>query len=365
MGLNIGAAASSTISVASVNGFAGTVNLATIVSPSSVTCSLTPTSVDLANSASSTLTCSGSNAGTYTVTVMGTSGSLTETTSVTIVAVSSPQQAVNLAYFAVAIFAAGSGLATAMVLKRFNTTSAPFEEIFQLTGGEFQRPATLLIIGDPGAGTTTLGLQLINRELAAGEYCGLLTYDVFPYEVQKKMHSMGWDVTGHIKDGTLKIIDCYSALVGDEKAPVKDPVDFTEVSLQVTDIIQKAAKGPVTLLLDSITPIFNSAQPRNVINFLRVLGVKVKNKGGVFILTSTKGSIPEEVMSNLEATVDEVIELGLKRKGGSVKRTLTVRKIAGHQASLMPAEFEIATGKGILFKKHRISLKKFLWKSQH
>lgn len=252
--------------------------------------------------------------------------------------------------------AIGSGGATTVIVRKFNATDAPFDELFKLTGGEFQPPATVLIIGDPGAGTTTLGLQLIHQQLIAGKYCGLLTYDAFPSEVQKKMQEMGWDLASHLKDGTLRIIDCYSALAGDEKAPIRDPVDFTEISIAVTDIMDKAARGPITLLLDSITPIFNSANPRSAINFLRVLGAKVKNRRGVFILTGTKGSIPEEVKSNMEAMADGVIELNLVKGGMSVKRTLTVKKIAGHEASSAPSEFRIVSGKGILFRKKRISL---------
>jgi len=165
---------------------------------------------------------------------------------------------------------------------------------------------------------------------------------------------MGWDVQRYVDDGNLQFIDCYSALVGGETS-IKDPIDFTEVSIQVSSKVS-GAKGPVTVFLDSFTPIFNTAQVRHAINFLRVLGAKVKNDGGFFIMTGTKGSLPEAVESNLESVVDGVIDLHIIRKGHRMVRQLTVKKVAGHQIGFVEKEFRIVQGKGILFRMPRIDL---------
>jgi KaiC/GvpD/RAD55 family RecA-like ATPase len=226
-----------------------------------------------------------------------------------------------------------------------------------MVGGELHAPGAVLVLGDPGTGTTTLGLELLQHELNSGKYCGLITYDAFPSELLKKFENLGIDVSKHVDNGSLKMIDCYSALIGDEKAPIKDAVDFTEISIQVTRIIE-AAKGPITLLLDSVNPIFNSTQPNTVINFLRVLGAKIKNNGGLFVMTGTRRSMAEEVTSKVEVVVDTVIELNMAQKGNNIVRTLSFRKMAGHHYSMAPAEFKIVSGKGMLFKKHRITLPK-------
>lgn len=240
-------------------------------------------------------------------------------------------------------------------MKRFRDTDAPFEEFYKIAGGEFLQPMTLLIMGDTGAGTSTLGRELVYKQLAAGKPGGLLTYDAFPAEVEKKMQGLGLDVSSYLKDGKLRIVDCYSALAGNEKAPVRDPLDFTEVSIQVTDLIEKVPTSPITILLDSVTPIFNSDSAKGAINFLQVVGAKVKGQGGVFIFTSTKGSIPEETRSKLEAMVDGVIDLRVATTGDQVKRTLTIKKMSGRKASLVPVEFKIVAGKGILFRRRRFS----------
>ena len=265
------------------------------------------------------------------------------------------QAVISPFYFMIAALAIGGGLGTTVFLKRFNSTTGPFENLFRLTGGEMQPATTLMISSDSGAGSTTMGLELLYRELAKGKFCGLLSYDAFPSEIGRRMRDMGWDITEYTKTGQLKILDCYSALAGVEGSTIKDPTDFTEVSIQVSGIIEKT-KGPATILLDSVTPIFNSAAAKDCINFLQVVGAKIKNSGGIFIFTSTKGSIPEEARSKIEALADGVIELNLVKKAGSLRRTLQVKKMAGNQASPVETGFEIVQGKGIVIRRQRIPL---------
>jgi len=79
-----GTAGTSTITVTSLQNFSGTVALANTVSPpTGLACTLSPASIVLGVSGTSTLSCSGS-AGAYTVTVNGTSGALSHLANVTV-----------------------------------------------------------------------------------------------------------------------------------------------------------------------------------------------------------------------------------------------------------------------------------------
>ncbi len=84
-----GSSSTSTITLTSVSGFSGTINLATGISPSGPTPSLSPMSVTISSTtpATSTLTVSTASStpsGTYSVKVNGTSGSTVHTTTVTV-----------------------------------------------------------------------------------------------------------------------------------------------------------------------------------------------------------------------------------------------------------------------------------------
>src|SRR5256886_2246451 len=71
-----------------------------------------------------------------------------------------PSQPLNLFYFIVVAGIVGGGLTSALLFRRFNSADGPFEELYSITGGEFQPPTTLMIRGESGSGTSTLGLQL-------------------------------------------------------------------------------------------------------------------------------------------------------------------------------------------------------------
>ncbi|MGW7483578.1 proprotein convertase P-domain-containing protein [Nonomuraea muscovyensis] len=82
-----GASGTSTVQVAGQNGFAGTVQLAVSGQPSGVTATVTPSSVTVADGATANATlnvsvAAGTPAGSHTLTVTGTSGSLSKTTTV-------------------------------------------------------------------------------------------------------------------------------------------------------------------------------------------------------------------------------------------------------------------------------------------
>src|SRR6266496_4339755 len=79
--VNNGQTASSTVSVTSLSGFSGVVNLASSINPSAgLSCTLTPAS--LTGSGTTTLSCTASTTGLFNVTVKGTSGSLSHSTTV-------------------------------------------------------------------------------------------------------------------------------------------------------------------------------------------------------------------------------------------------------------------------------------------
>lgn len=78
---SVGVAGSSTISVAAINGFSGTVNLAATTNSTSLSCTLSSTAVP-GGSSTSLLRCTGSVVGNYYANVTGTSSTLTHSTSV-------------------------------------------------------------------------------------------------------------------------------------------------------------------------------------------------------------------------------------------------------------------------------------------
>ncbi len=243
-----------------------------------------------------------------------------------------------------------------VVLKRYDRSLAGFEHLEEMMGGPIPRGSSLLLLGDPGSGKTVLAYELLHDELDAGRPCALLSYDAFPEDVQARMGEFGWDIISALRKGRLKIIDCYSGLAGQGEGALRDPSDLTELNIQVTSFITKAKNAPVTLVLDSLTPIFNGVEAKQAINFLQTVGAKVKKTGGLFILTASRGAIPEDSIAKMKSIVDGVIELTLIRTGRKSRRYLSVLKMERRRIASDSVAFEIAKGRGLVFRVSRFGI---------
>jgi KaiC/GvpD/RAD55 family RecA-like ATPase len=243
-----------------------------------------------------------------------------------------------------------------VTVKRFDATLEGFQHLDQMMGGPLPRGASILLLGDAGSGKTILSYQLLHDELESGRLCAILSYDAFPEDVQARMTDFGWDIISHLRKGRLKIIDCYSSLAGQGEGAIKDPSDLTELNIQITAFIAKAKGSPVTVVLDSLTPIFNGVDEKQAINFIQTIGAKVKKTGGLFIETASKGAIPDDASAKLKTMADGVIELGIVRSRGKSHRFLTVPKMERRRISSDTVSFQIDRTRGFVFRVSRFRL---------
>ncbi len=274
-------------------------------------------------------------------------------TSVPLQVVTSP-----LSYWPFVVAGIVAVLGGIVTVKRFDTSLEGFQHLEQMMGGPLPRGASILLLGDAGSGKTILSYQLLHDELESGRLCALLSYDAFPEDVQARMTEFGWDIISHLRKGRLKIIDCYSGLAGQGEGAIKDPSDLTELNIQITSFIAKAKGGPVTVVLDSLTPIFNGVDEKQAINFIQTLGAKVKKTGGLFIATASRGAIPDDAAAKLKTMVEGVFELGIVRSRGKSHRFLTVPKMERRRISSDSVPFQIDRTRGFVFRVSRLRLLK-------
>jgi len=274
-------------------------------------------------------------------------------TSVPLQVVTSP-----LSYWPFVVAGIVAVLGGIVTVKRFDTSLEGFQHLEQMMGGPLPRGASILLLGDAGSGKTILSYQLLHDELESGRLCALLSYDAFPEDVQARMTEFGWDIISHLRKGRLKIIDCYSGLAGQGEGAIKDPSDLTELNIQITSFIAKAKGGPVTVVLDSLTPIFNGVDEKQAINFIQTLGAKVKKTGGLFIATASSGAIPDDAAAKLKTMVEGVFELGIVRSRGKSHRFLTVPKMERRRISSDSVPFQIDRTRGFVFRVSRLRLLK-------
>lgn len=229
----------------------------------------------------------------------------------------------------------------------------PFDTLFQLTGGEIPEKSVVLILARKDEDATALGLQLANRYLAKGNYCGLLAYGSSPADLYGKARKYGWKPGPFIENGSLEVLDCFNR-EGIE-AIVKNPLDFSEVGVSVGAMLEKAVGiGPCVIVVDSLTSTFKKSTPRKVLGFLSFLAEKVKGEKGILFLAIEKSAVPLETLTALEGFADGIIELG----GEGGKRTLEVQKTFGRHVKPPPIEYYVKAGRGVEFRRIVSSMSK-------
>jgi len=223
----------------------------------------------------------------------------------------------------------------------------PFDTLFQLTGGEIPEKSVVLILARKDEDATALCLQLANRYLANGYMCGLLAYGSSPADLVGKAKKYGWTPGPFIEKGSLEVLDCFNS--DGQYRVVKNPLDFSEVGVNVGEMLEKAAAiGPSAIVVDSLTNTFKKSPQRKVLGFLSFLAEKVKSEKGILFLAVEKSAVPPEALKALEGMADGIIELG---GGEGGKRTLEVQKTFGRQVKPPPVEYNVKAGRGVRFRR--------------
>jgi KaiC/GvpD/RAD55 family RecA-like ATPase len=161
------------------------------------------------------------------------------------------------------------------------------------------------------------------------------------------MSQFGWDPRKYQLLNKLDIIDCYSATAGVTEGVVPQPFDLTNVSIHLTSVMEKMGNHQVTIILDSLMPIFSEAEPKHAVSFIQSIAAKVKKVGGKMIATLSTGSVQPELFHKVESLVDGVVELRMVEEHQVLRRYLLVRKMDRRQIIPRLVRFDILSGIGI------------------
>jgi KaiC/GvpD/RAD55 family RecA-like ATPase len=233
------------------------------------------------------------------------------------------------------------------VNSQLETGSSPFKGFYALIGGSLPDASSVLITGDPGSGKTTLAQQILYEELLRSRPCIIVTYDTFPSNILERMSQFGWDPRKYELLNKLSIMDCYSATAGVTEGVVPQPFDLTNVSIHLTSVMEKMGNHQVTIIVDSLMPIFSETEPKHAVSFIQSIAAKVKKGGGKMIATLSTGSVQPELFHKVESLVDGVVDLRMVEEHQVLHRYLLVRKMDRRQIMPRLVRFDIVSGIGI------------------
>ena len=185
-----------------------------------------------------------------------------------------------------------------------------------LTDG-FPEKSSVLVMGQSGIGKEALGYWFMRSGLLQGDYCLNITHRPVT-DILRDMKAFGVPT------------DRVPEWIASAGSPVRcDLEDFTSISFNLKQAVQKNAGRRVRIVTDVISPLLVlNPQPTMYQYWSKLLG-ELKQSDCVILATAEEGMHSESTIAALEQQFDGVIELRLQVEGISITPLLRVKKMLG------------------------------------
>ena len=229
-----------------------------------------------------------------------------------------------------------------MATKRIPSGIPSLDDLIE---GGFPKPSTIGVMGDVGSGKTILCQNMVWAALQKNMDVLYYTIDYGMDDVIDTMESFGWDIGPYVTSEKIHFVDIFAK--GMEMIAKKienqkleditiEPEKVAKISYNLRDMIsagkkhyfQAVAGKPFLVIYDSLTPIFSSIEPKQVLRFLQYMKFASRVSNAVGIAVLQYGVHGEQVETACSQIADGVLELGKKTERGSVRRSIRIVKMA-------------------------------------
>ncbi len=201
-----------------------------------------------------------------------------------------------------------------------NRVSTGVRSLDNALGGGIPRGSNSLIIGEIGAGKSSLARCFIADGLKNGDRCMVITLDDDPAMIRNSLNSMLPKSLADYEEGEyFRLVDCFSwsrgLVKGSERFTVSGAMELNQVAgvisdagLELGQTINDRLGG--RRVVDSVSSLFINFELSSVQRFLAQLARTAPGYGGVstlFILE--EGAVGNQEVNNVKYLMDAVIEL--------------------------------------------------------
>jgi KaiC/GvpD/RAD55 family RecA-like ATPase len=207
--------------------------------------------------------------------------------------------------------------------------------IEELTFKEPLPSGMIMITGVTGSGATTFCQQYSYETLVGGGKVLWITTEELPSSLRSNMKSFGWNVDRYEAEDRLQILDAVSpARLGFTQNVGHGmlELDPTGMLIVITDRlrnIQPADHGKFLLVINSISRLLLSCDPRAVIDFVSCLNSRMENFRLRGFATLVEDAHESKLISSLIFSSSGAIKFRIREEGGIRSRQFRVESLRG------------------------------------
>ncbi len=177
--------------------------------------------------------------------------------------------------------------------------------------GGFPIGSSILLVGPPGSGKTTLAHQFMKQGLKEKQPGLYTTLDMSPDEVVKEMNQLD----GKIDRKLIKFIDAYSWRVGKSGGAfsLSNLANVNELNIMVTKIIEELKTSKIKRsIFDSVSTLLLYADSALVVKMIPVMIAKMKESGFTQVWIMEEGVHDPRTVTTMSYFADGAIEFKME-----------------------------------------------------
>ncbi len=206
----------------------------------------------------------------------------------------------------------------------------------EMLSGGFLEGSTVLLLGAPGTGKTTLGLQFLYNGIVQDDQPGLfITFEEFPYALLRDAQGHKWDLRALEEANKLRIIFTSPQILLSNLQSPASPLNRTILEWDVRRIV-----------LDSITHFTRmTSDPIRLREIYSMVVNGLRREGVTSILTSeTHTGLLNLDQDKLGYVVDTILMTRYVEVDSAMERAIMVLKMRGSEHASGIYRFEIQQG---------------------
>jgi len=218
------------------------------------------------------------------------------------------------------------------------------EAVDSLIDGEIRAPMNLIVLGDPGAGKTSLCQQFVSVGLRNKDFCIYIAMDSHPDEIRSSL-----SIPRNEKSGNFIIIDCYSTPFKEPEEPyyVLDRTDINAYKILLSKVLALPIEEPIRIAFDSISSLLILFDSDTMLKFLHETFHKLHFRNCLSLFTLNRTGCDPRLYSMVSDMAGGVIELRCIEED-ELKRVLRVTKVQNTPHSTRWVPYEIVPKLGLV-----------------